>query len=93
MSKKVWRSSPSFFASTNASQVAAMVAPRIMLLQIFAAWPAPSSPAWITALAIGSRNGRARSNASSVPPTMKVRVPAAAAAIPPETGASTKSKP
>ena len=52
-----------------------------------------AAPAWITALAIGSRNGRARSNCSSVPPTMKVRVPAAAAAMPPETGASTKSKP
>ena len=84
---------PELLASTNASQVATMVAPRIMLLQIFAAWPAPSSPAWITALAIGSRNGRARSNCSSVPPTMKARVPAAAAAMPPETGASTKAKP
>ena len=42
MSKKVWRSRPSFCASTKASQVATMVAPRIMLLQILAAWPAPS---------------------------------------------------
>src|SRR3954453_12009388 len=70
-----------------------MVAPRIMLLQIFAAWPAPSAPAWITALAIGSRIGLARSNCSLVPPTIRARVPAAAAAMPPETGASTKSYP
>ena len=42
MSKNTCGSSPSFCASTNASQVATMVAPRIMLLQIFAAWPAPS---------------------------------------------------
>ena len=61
-----------------------------MLLQIFAAWPEPSWPAWITAFAIGSRNGFARSNCSSVPPTIRASVPAAAAAIPPETGASTK---
>ncbi len=64
-----------------------------MLLQIFAAWPEPSCPAWMTAFAIGSRNGFARSNCSLVPPTIRARVPAAAAAIPPETGASTKSKP
>src|SRR5688572_29257844 len=59
MSKKVCGSSPSFWASTNASQVAAMVAPRIMLLQILAAWPAPGPPAWITALPIFSRYSRA----------------------------------
>ncbi len=93
MSKKVCGSSPSFSASTNASQVAAMVAPSSMLLQIFAAWPAPASPAWITALPICSRNGRARSNPPAVPPTMKVNVPASAAAIPPDTGASTMVKP
>ena len=60
-----------------------------MLLQILAAWPAPAPPAWITALPICSSKGRARSNASSLPPTMKVSVPASAAAMPPETGAST----
>ena len=36
-----------------------------MLLQILAACPAPAPPAWITALAIGSRIGWARANASS----------------------------
>ena len=64
-----------------------------MLLQIFAAWPAPASPAWITALPICSRKGLARSKPSSDPPTMKVSVPPSAAAIPPETGASTIVKP
>ena len=89
MSKKVCRSRPSFFAMAKVSQVATIDAPSSMLLQILAAWPAPGAPAWITALPICSRNGRARSNASSVPPTMKVRLPASAAAMPPETGAST----
>src|SRR3546814_2130144 len=64
-----------------------------MLLQIFAACPAPLAPAWITALPISARNGSARSNASPLPPTMKVRLPAFAAAIPPETGASTAVSP
>ena len=60
-----------------------------MLLQILAAWPAPASPAWITALPILSSSTLARANPSSDPPTMKVRVPPSAAAIPPDTGAST----
>ena len=34
-----------------------MVAPSSMLLQIFAAWPEPGAPAWITALPMSSRNG------------------------------------
>ena len=66
-----------------------MVAPSSMLLQILAAWPAPASPAWITALPIWSRKALARSKPSSLPPTMKVSVPPSAAAIPPDTGAST----
>ena len=49
-----------------------MVAPKIMLLQIFAAWPAPLAPAWITALPMALRIGSARAKASSLPPTMKV---------------------
>ena len=40
-----------------------------------------------------SRIGFARANASSAPPTMKVSVPAVAPPIPPETGASSVSKP
>ena len=64
-------------------------APKSMLLQILAAWPEPGPPAWITALPIWSRKARARSNACGSPPTMKVSVPPSAAAIPPETGAST----
>src|SRR3546814_10090541 len=68
--------------------VAIIVAPSSMLLQIFAACPAPSAPAWITALPICDRIGCALAKAASSPPTMKVSVPALAAAIPPDTGRS-----
>ncbi len=40
-----------------------------------------------------SKSGRAVSKASGLPPAMKVRVPAAAPPVPPETGASTASRP
>ena len=40
-----------------------------------------------------SRSGRARSKPSGVPPAMNVSVPAAAAAVPPEQGASTATSP
>ena len=75
------------------SQVAIMVAPSSMLLQILAAWPLPGPPAWITALPMAARIGWALAKAASVPPTMKVSVPPLAAAMPPETGASTISNP
>jgi hypothetical protein len=39
-----------------------MEMPRIMLLQIFAAWPAAASPQWTTRLPIRDRIGSARSN-------------------------------
>ena len=78
----------SFCASANASHVATIVAPRIMLLQILAAWPAPASPQWTAFWPMISNSGRTVANASSLPPAMKVSVPAAAPPIPPETGAS-----
>ena len=93
MSKKVWGASPNFSASRNASHVATIVAPSSMLLAILAACPVPFAPAWITALPMLLRIGCARANASSLPPTMKVSVPALAAPIPPDTGASTAVMP
>ena len=42
-------------------------------------------------LPIFSSTGLARSNAAASPPTMKLSVPAAAPAVPPETGASMKT--
>ena len=93
MSKSFWASSPSFSASAKPSHTAIIEIPRIMLLQIFAAWPAPTEPAWTMVLPIFSRIGRARAKASASPPTMKVSVPAAAPPTPPDTGASTKAKP
>src|ERR1700684_4107651 len=70
-----------------------MVAPRIMLWQILAAWPAPAPPQWTMRLPIFSRIGFARANASSEPPHMKVSVPPLAPPTPPETGASRVSAP
>ena len=66
-----------------------MVMPRIMLLHIFAACPAPLSPQCTTWPPIMSNNGAARVNAAPLPPAIKVSVPAVAPPIPPETGAST----
>ena len=43
-SYSAWCESPSFSASTKASPTPIIEMPRIMLLQIFAAWPAPASP-------------------------------------------------
>ena len=53
-----------------------------MLLQIFAACPAPLSPQCITALPIHSRRGVARSHDSLDPPTMNVSIPLVAAPTP-----------
>ena len=64
-----------------------------MLLQILAAWPAPTAPVCTMFLPIFSRIGRALAKAASPPPTMKVSVPAVAPPTPPETGASTISSP
>ena len=51
-----------------------------MLLQILAAWPLPAPPACTMVLPIPARIGCARANARSLPPTMKVSVPACGAA-------------
>src|SRR6185503_15140535 len=81
--------SPSFSARRNASDTAIIDTPRIMLLQILAACPAPTSPQWMTRLpTTPSRNGLAASNAALLPPHMMVSVPALAPLTPPETGAS-----
>ncbi len=90
-SNSAWCDSPSFSASTNASLTPIMLMPSIMLLQIFAAWPAPASPQWTTFLPIASRIGCAFTNACLLPPHMKVSVAASAPPTPPETGASSDS--
>src|SRR4051794_8376426 len=67
--------------------------PRIILLQIFAACPAPASPQWTTRLPICARIGSARAKASALPPAMKVSVAAFAPPTPPDTGASSAGQP
>src|SRR5258705_10045874 len=70
-----------------------MEMPASMLLQIFAACPAPAAPAWMMFLPIARRSSSARAKPACVPPTMKVSVPAAAPPTPPETGASRVTRP
>ena len=70
-----------------------MLMASIMLLQIFAACPAPGPPACTMFLPIACSTGSPRANAVSLPPTMKVSVAAVAPPTPPDTGASSISNP
>src|SRR5712691_1792748 len=70
-----------------------METPRIMLLQIFAAWPPPAPPQCTIFLPIFSSTGFAAAKALSSPPHMKVSVAPLAPPVPPETGASTERTP
>ena len=70
-----------------------MLMASIMLLQIFAACPAPGPPACTMFFPIACSTGSPRANAASLPPTMKVSVAAAAPPTPPDTGASSISNP
>ena len=67
--------------------------PRIMLLQIFAACPAPAAPQCTVLRPMASNSGRDLREGLCRPPTMKVSVPAVAPPIPPETGASSAPRP
>ncbi len=68
-----------------------MEMPRIMLLQILAACPAPAPPQCTIFLPMFSSTGLAAANALSSPPHMKVSVAPLAPPVPPDTGASTES--
>src|SRR6202008_3135003 len=92
-SKSAWCDRPSFSASAKASPTPIMEMPRIMLLQILAACPAPAPPQCTIFLPMFSSTGLAAANALSSPPHMKVSVAALAPPVPPETGASTDNTP
>ncbi|MNP23380.1 hypothetical protein D3C76_1160870 [compost metagenome] len=79
---------PSFTPSDIASATPIMEMPSSMLFATLATWPLPAAPQCTMFLPIAARTGWARSKSACSPPTMKVRVPAAAPAVPPETGAS-----
>src|ERR1700729_1355677 len=70
-----------------------MEIPKIMLLQILAACPAPAPPQCTIFLPMFSSTGLAAANALSAPPHMKVSVAPLAPPVPPETGASTEATP
>jgi hypothetical protein len=62
------RSRPSLSASAKASQVAIIVTPRIMLLQILAACPLPEGPQWTARAPMTSKSGSALAKASACRP-------------------------
>ncbi len=62
--------------------------PSSILLATLATWPLPLSPQCTMFLPMALRIGCTKSNSAWLPPTIKVRVPAAAPVVPPETGAS-----
>ncbi|MCY1549486.1 hypothetical protein D9M68_856540 [compost metagenome] len=76
-----------------ASETPIMEMPSSMLLATLATWPLPASPQCTMFLPMAARIGWARSKSASEPPTIKVRVPAAAPPVPPETGASSMGLP
>jgi hypothetical protein len=86
-------STPDLRTSVSASDTAWIVSATTTWLAALATCPEPGGPMCVTALPITSRIGRARSTASSLPPTMIARSPDSAAGWPPETGASTASTP
>ena len=70
-----------------------MEMPSTRLLQTFATCPIPVAPQWTMFLPMPASTGFTRSKSASLPPTMKVSVPAAAPPVPPDTGASTNAPP
>ena len=81
-------SMPLSSASVSASPTSSIVPSTMSWLHAFAICPAPTGPRWITREAIASRTGRARARAAASPPAITDRLPAAAATVPPDTGAS-----
>merc|ERR1719397_1573183 len=79
-----------FMPRFMASEVPIMEIANSKLLQIFTAPPVPTPPQWVILAPIFFRRTSAAAKVSSdSAPTMNVRVPADAALIPPDTGAST----
>ena len=89
MSKKTCGSRPSFCASTNASQVADHGRAEDHVVADLGRLAGARAAGVDHGLAHLLEDRLGPGEASSVPPTMKVRVPASAAAMPPDTGAST----
>ncbi len=87
------RGSPCARANAIASETDSMIPAHMIWLVAFAACPLPVGPKWLTVLPIAARMGRARSNASSLPPTMMANVASRAPSTPPLTGQSRKSAP
>ncbi len=93
ISARVAGSRPLATPRAMASAVPIMCTASNWLLHTLATCPAPAGPAWKMFLPMLARIGRARSRVAAAPPTIKVRVPAAAPAVPPETGASSRAMP
>ena len=83
-------SKPKLSASANASQVAIIVTPSIILLHIFADCPLPAEPQKTDFCPITSNKGISLLYIFFSPPTIKVKLPELAPITPPDTGASKK---
>ncbi|MNT49578.1 hypothetical protein D3C72_1864410 [compost metagenome] len=88
MPASVFGSMPSEVPRAMASATPIMEMPSSMLFATLATWPLPVAPQWTMLRPMPLSTGWARSKSAASPPTMKVRVPAAAPPVPPETGAS-----
>ena len=86
-------SRPQRVPSAMASAVPIICTASSRLLHSLASWPALSKPAWKMLRPMAARIGRAFSSVTVAPPTMKVRLPDAAPAVPPDTGASSMATP
>mmetsp|Transcript_42774 Transcript_42774/g.108194 ORF Transcript_42774/g.108194 Transcript_42774/m.108194 type:complete len:239 (+) Transcript_42774:234-950(+) len=88
MSERSFGSSPRRRPMARPSEMPAIWIASTRLLHSLAAWPLPDGPQWTTRFPMTASTGSAAAMASCLPPHMKVSVPAAAPATPPDTGAS-----
>ena len=93
MSKSFCRARPSRSASAKASHTPIIEMPRIEVVADLGGLAVARRAGMDDGLAHRLEHRLARAKPASLPPTMKVRLAAAAPATPPETGASSMSKP
>ena len=87
------RAMPAFSASRTASLKASICTARPRFVATFIVFASPSSPTWVIAVPIASRNGRTRSSAPASPPTMNEAWPCSTVIVLPETGTSSSAAP
>ena len=86
-------SAPAFWASTRASETAAILMKHMIWLHSFVTDPAPFGPVTTADDPMASKTSRTFPATRSSPPIIKASVPAMAPGSPPLTGASRKGQP